>query len=208
MQLYGLSKKVQKSLLAHHSNGTLSKLPPIVTFQSLIDSTVITKDIVNKLYNKLSENDHELILFDVNRRAYLQNFLKSKHDQLLSELTKPDKKPYTLTIITNKGSSTVEIAAKTKTQGSTDFNAQIGLDMAWPRNIYSLSHIAMVFPFDDPLYGIEPRNDTALHLGNIELKGERNLLKISAENLIRLRCNPFFDYITDSIGELIEIDGQ
>jgi alpha-beta hydrolase superfamily lysophospholipase len=208
MQLYGLSKKVQKSLLDHHTKGTLCQLPPMVTFQSLIDSTVITKDIVNKLYDKLSENDHELVLFDVNRRAYLQNFLKSKHDQLLSELTKPGKKPYTLTIITNKDDSTVEIAARTKTQGSTDFNAQIGLDMAWPRNVYSLSHIAIVFPVDDPLYGLEPGNDTSLHLGNIGLKGERNLLKISAENLIRLRCNPFFGYITDSISERIELDGQ
>jgi len=208
MQLYGLSKKVQKSLDKHHSKGTLSELPPIVTFQSLIDSTVITKDIVDKLYKKLSDNDHELILFDVNRKAYLQNFLKSKHDQLLSELTKPDKQPYALTIITNKDSGTVEIASKTKTQDSSDFDTQVDLNLAWPRNVYSLSHIAIVFPVDDPLYGLEPENDTSLHLGNIELKGERNLLKISAENLIRLRCNPFFGYIIDNISDLIDLDGQ
>jgi alpha-beta hydrolase superfamily lysophospholipase len=207
-QLYKLSKKVQQSLNEHQGKDTLSKLPPIVTFQSLIDSTVITKDIVSKLYDKLSENDHELILFDVNRKAYLQNFLKSKHDQLLSELTEPGPKPYALTIITNKNSSTLKIAARTKTKDSTDFDAETELGLAWPQNVYSLSHIAIVFPVDDPLYGLEPKNDTSLHLGNIELKGERNLLKISAENLIRLRCNPFFDYITDSIAELIKEDGQ
>ena len=27
------------------------------------------------------------------------------------------------------------------------------LDLAWPRNVFSLSHVALPFPPDDPLYG-------------------------------------------------------
>jgi hypothetical protein len=53
------------------------------------------------------------------------------------------------------------------------------------------------------LYGIEPKGDGSLHLGNIELRGERDLLKIPAEDLIRIHCNPFFDYMMKRIDELL-----
>jgi hypothetical protein len=78
-QLYDLSKQTQKHLLSHHQKGTLGKLPPIVTFQSVIDSTVITEDIIYKLYANLVGDGHELILFDINRNSYLQIFLNSNH---------------------------------------------------------------------------------------------------------------------------------
>ena len=45
-----------------------------------------------------------------------------------AEYTEPEKKPYDLTVITNKDSSTTEIIAKTKTQGSTVFDTPIELD--------------------------------------------------------------------------------
>lgn len=201
-QLYDLSRQTQKQLLTHQQKGTLEKLPPITTFQSVVDSTVITEDIIYKLYANLPIKGHELILFDVNRNSYLQNFLKSNHGLFLSDLIKPEKLPYNLTIVTNKDVDTVEVVAKTKKQNSTEF-VSTDLGLFWPKQIYSLSHIAIVFPPDDALYGITPNTDTGLHLGNIELKGERNLLKIPAEDLMRLRCNPFFDYITERISELI-----
>ncbi len=201
-QLYDLSMQTQKQLLIHQQEGTLDKLPPITTFQSVVDSTVITEDIIYKLYANLPVKGHELILFDVNRNSYLQNFLKSNHSLFLSDLIKPEKLPYNLTIVTNKNVDTVEVVAKTKKQNSTEF-ISTDLGLSWPKQIYSLSHIAIVFPPDDALYGITPSTDTGLHLGNIELKGERNLLKIPAGDLMRLRCNPFFDYMTERISKLI-----
>ena len=55
----------------------------------------------------------------------------------------------------------------------------------------SLSHIAIVSPPDESLHGIDPKDDGRLHLGNLEFRGERDLLKISAGNLIIFRCNLF-----------------
>ena len=62
---------------------------------------------------------------------------------------------------------------------------------ALSKKICSLPHIAIVSPPDDPLHGIDPKDDGRLHLGNLELRGERDLLKISAGNLIIFRCLSF-----------------
>jgi hypothetical protein len=50
------------------------------------------------------------------------------------------------------------------------------------------------FPCDDPLYGTSPRvdEDVGIRLGTLLLRGERGALQVSAEQLQRLTCNPFF----------------
>ena len=45
----------------------LSDLPPIITFQSVMDSTVSTRAIISALYVHLPANGSELVLFDLNR---------------------------------------------------------------------------------------------------------------------------------------------
>jgi alpha-beta hydrolase superfamily lysophospholipase len=201
-QLYNLSKQTQKYLLTHQKKGTLNRLPSIITFQSVVDSTVITEDIVYKLYANLPSKGHELILFDINRNSYLRDFMNSKHGRFLSDLSRAEALSYDLTIVTNKDADSIEVTAKTKKQNSIEFES-VDLGLSWPRQVYSLSHIAIVFPVDDPLYGIAPKEGSALQLGNVELRGERNLLKISAGDLLRIRCNPFFDYMMQRIEESI-----
>lgn len=70
-----------------------------------------------------------------------------------------------------------------------------GAGMA-PVGAISLSHVALPFPLDDPLYGARPPgSDDALHLGHIAFQGERGLLQIPADWLLRLRHNPFYAYL-------------
>ena len=85
---------------------------------------------------------------------------------------------------------------------------QVDLDLAWPASVYSMSHVAIPAPLDDPLYGLFPAEVKGydLHLGNIQLRGERNLLKMSEANLMRLRSNPFFDFVETKIAEWIITD--
>lgn len=60
----------------------------------------------------------------------------------------------------------------------------------------SLSHVALTFPPDDPLYGQRPPdNENVLFLGQMALQGERGLLKIPYDWLLRLRHNPFYDFL-------------
>ena len=201
-QIFRLTRKTQKMLVECEKDGTLSQLPGVTTFQSVVDSTVITRAITNKLYSKLTPGGHELVLFDVNRDSWLHNFLKSQHDTLLQDLIKSDQLPYRLTIITNEDPDSSQVVARMREHGSGDFREE-DLGMEWPRQVYSLSHLAIVTGADDTLYGLEPGEEGELHLGNIELRGERDLLVISAKNLMRLRSNPFFDYITERMGVLI-----
>ncbi len=47
------------------------------------------------------------------------------------------------------------------------------------------------------LYGLDPRSDEdfGIHVGMLTLRGERGALLVSAEQLNRLTCNPFFSYL-------------
>ncbi len=64
----------------------------------------------------------------------------------------------------------------------------------------SLSHVALPFPPNDPVYGQSEPNDTeTIYLGQIPLQGERGLLLFSAEWLLRLRYNPFYDYVESRV---------
>ena len=60
----------------------------------------------------------------------------------------------------------------------------------------SLSHVALPFAPDDPLYGqYRPDDPEALFLGQPSIRGERGLLRISSDWLLRLRYNPFYAYL-------------
>ena len=207
-QSRNLSIKVQKSALDCQKKGTLSKLPPVMTFQSAVDSTVIAGDVV-RFYEKLSPNGHELIIFDTNQRALLKNFLKTSPLKSLDESERSKKRGYTLAIITNKNANSGEIIARTQDESTNGFN-DVPLNMSWPDGIYSLSHLAIPFPMDDPLYGTKPLETPQSHiqLGDIYMRGERNVLRIPEKDLMRLRCNPFWEYVRRRIEEAITKDKQ
>jgi hypothetical protein len=79
------------------------------------------------------------------------------------------------------------------------------LDLEWPPGIFSLSHVAIPFPPDDPIYGAggDPR-DRVVTLGNVELRGERGLLIVPPSQLTRLRFNPFYAYVEERVGQAID----
>jgi hypothetical protein len=69
------------------------------------------------------------------------------------------------------------------------------MDATWPRGMISLSHVALPFPPDDPLYGQGPAPDeNRVFLGLMDVRGERGLLRFPASWLMRQRHNPFFEY--------------
>ena len=78
------------------------------------------------------------------------------------------------------------------------------LDAAWPEEIYSLSHIALPFRRDDPLYGDTepPGQEPWLQLGGIAPRGERGVLRIPADEVLRMRWNPFYPWLEEWVLEL------
>jgi hypothetical protein len=66
--------------------------------------------------------------------------------------------------------------------------------------------VALPFSADDPIYGLggDDGDPQALRLGALEPRGERGVLGISMDQLMRLRYNPFFPYVEKRILEWIE----
>ena len=77
------------------------------------------------------------------------------------------------------------------------------LGMSYPPGVYSLSHVALPFPMNDLLYGMQPDPDEnfGVNLGAIAPRGERNTLIVSLDALLRISSNPFFPYMIERIEE-------
>ena len=116
--------------------------------------------------------------------------------------------PFHLTLITNEHADSNTVVSRRKAPLSAEVSAE-PLDLAWPRGVISLSHVALPFPPDDPLYGRrQPENEDVLHLGQIDFKGERGLLKFPADWLLRLRHNPFYDFLESRVLEWVDDTGE
>jgi len=75
--------------------------------------------------------------------------------------------------------------------------------------VVSLSHVALPFPPDDPVYGESPvEGNDQVFLGNLAIKGERGLLKIPGEWLLRQRHNPFYHFMQARILQWIDESGE
>ena len=89
----------------------------------------------------------------------------------------------------------MQMVARTRAQGATEFDA-VALNMAWPGSVYSLSHVSLLFEPDDRWYGSTESEDFFV-LGTLAPRGETAILTAPIGRFMRLRYNPFFDYLAD-----------
>ncbi len=157
-----------------------------------------TAAVVNLLFSRLPAGGHELVLFDLNRTSGVDAF--TKPGEVLPRLTGDGPRPFTVTLVTNQGAETLDVSAKTVTAGSTTLE-DTPLGLAWPPDMFSLSHVALPFPPDDPLYGgaSTARDTGGLSLGRVTPRGEKDVLIVPVEVLMRVSWNPFFSYLADRL---------
>lgn len=203
-QSHGMSIALQEDIrrLAR-ADGTVD-LPPIVTFQSVLDSTVSMPDVLSALYAFLPENGSELVLFDINRSGRFDPLFRPAAIGELHAVLPPFPQRYRLTIIENIREG--ELAVQERTFAAGERAAQTRpLDAAYPRGMFSLSHVAIPFPLDDPLYGLEPAgpNTYGIRIGAFTARGEEGALIMSLNTLLRATSNPFFPYLTGRVAEAI-----
>jgi alpha-beta hydrolase superfamily lysophospholipase len=171
-------------------------LPPILVFKSTVDATVSTEAVVDNLLARLAPQRHELVLFDVNRYAAKSKLLIADPGPLTNRLLADGSLPFTVTFVTNESPESREVVARRKAPFSSEASDLVPLDLAWPPGVISLSHVALPIPPDDPLYGRRPPgNDDILFLGEMAMQGERGVLKLPAEWVLRLRYNPFYAFL-------------
>ncbi len=210
-QAYDLSTVLQLQVDEARKAGFFGDFPAVLTFLSWIDATVETSATIDKLYGKLENKGSELIVFDVNRLDRLSSFIPEADLVLLDILKARTDLPYRLTVITNTAGDSRQMVSQSRAARSDDVHSRT-LDMEWPQSVYSLSHVAIPFSPDDPVYGSGGNAGGTYHglpLGTPELRGETKLLTVPLSQLMRLRHNPFFPYLEHRIIKEIEfIKGQ
>jgi hypothetical protein len=183
----------------------LGKFPPVLAIKSTVDATVSTNAVIDRLLRPLGPHGHELILFDINRLAAQAPLLVSDPGPLTASLMNADGLPFGIRLVTNENLQTQNVQIKYKPPFNTDVTESVLLGDQWPTGVISLSHVALPFPPDDPLYGRSgSTNMKEIYLGQLAIKGERGLLKISSDWLLRLRYNPFYDFMERRVIEWIK----
>lgn len=208
-QTFRLTSEVRDRLRRRVRDGGARRLPPILAFQSAADATVHAPAVIHELFERLAPGgSSELIVFDVNRVSYMRGYFATDPVERLRRRWAESGPPFRLTLVTNADGDSLAVVARTWQPGSVQ-PITTPLDLAWPSGVFSLSHLSVPFPPDDPVYGdgsaVPP--GWGVPLGSLEPRGERELLAVPIELFTRLRFNPFFPYLEQRLRQLARDDG-
>ena len=207
-QSRAMTERVAQRIRQMSASGEMSIMPPILTFQSLVDSTVVTDDLIGKLYDYLPVNGSELVLFDVNRAGVLEYFVAPRHEALLHRLEHSAGRDYRLTLISNRSERTQQVSEFTGEPHKPGFTER-KLPLQWPQTVFSLSHVALPFPPGDPVYGFQAvvSSPGFPAIGKSQLTGESGALTLPPSLFTRIRSNPFHSYVEERILETVRGPG-
>ena len=206
--VYRLTRRIQDGLNALGKAGTLDRFPPVVAFSSVVDATVSIPALIQGLFERLPAGDQELVLFDINRMAEMDPILERDPAAMIRMLAEDRTRPFTFSLVTNENAESRRVILRRSRSGSGDATLT-DLGLAWPDDVYSLSHVAVPFPPEDSLYGGRPSEESpGIQLGNIALRGERGVLQIPAADMLRLRWNPFYSFVEAEVIEFMGLGGS
>jgi alpha-beta hydrolase superfamily lysophospholipase len=191
-QIYRLTRVVQHALDAEANSGRLAEMPRIIAFQSIVDSTITAAEIVRGLLARLPPKGHELVVFDINRNENLEGWIAPGPLEDLERLRDAVDLPFRLTLVANRARDTRGVAAYSRPAGGRDVVIE-SLPYQWPAGVFSVGHVSLPFPVDDPVYGLTGGGD--FNLGALAPKGESGALVVSPGTFERLRSNPFWGVI-------------
>ena len=207
-QVYRIDNEVQEQLhRLMHEKEKYRRLPPILSFASCVDATVVVADTVKNLYNLLPDRNNTLVLFDINHQYEKSHLISPKVRTSIEALIAEKKGThYRLEMISNDAKNAGS-GLERITIGKNGKREKKKLDLAWPEGIYSLSHLALPIKAGDPLYGCkEAPPSPGIKLGGVTLHGENRTLDISASALQRQRWNPFHSYTKEKVLEFLGLN--
>ncbi len=196
-QAYEATVEIQSRLDRLERQGRLAEIPPILAFQSAVDATVLARALLEKLFDRLHSGGHQLVVFDINRMYAAQGLIKSPID--LDSLVDGPARAYGVSIVTNRDGASAAVVLRERSAGETGSTMrEVGL--SWPDDVFSLSHIALPFAPDDPLYGHDDAlENPGVRLGRLALRGENRTLAIPNTAMTRQHWNPFFSLMSDHV---------
>ena len=193
------TSRLTRRIAALASEGPVHGMPPILAFISTVDATVQAPAVIDSLLGRLAPEGHELVVFDVNRLSVVQPMLIADPAPLTRRLLAQTRRPFALTLVTNASAHTLQVMERRSPALGAPTTAR-PLGLSWPRNVFSLSHVALPFPPDDSLYGYAaPVSDRHVQFGRIEIRGEIGVLNVPNWMLTRQRSNPFHPYLVERV---------
>lgn len=147
-------------------------------------------------------------MFDINRSAWLSGLIAPGPKHAFDRMVEVPALPFRLTVVGNRSDEGREVVEWTREAGGRDI-VQHASGLAWPDDVFSLGHLAVPTPVDDPMYGLTPRrapDGLAFPLGRGAPSGEAGALMLPLGQLARLRSNPFFSVIVSRIDEAVDAD--
>jgi alpha-beta hydrolase superfamily lysophospholipase len=203
-QINRATRALQRALEDAQRAGRLAQLPPVVTWQSVVDSTVGSTGVVDQVYARLRGPAHRLVMFDINRAPELGGVARPAARSLIERIERAPR-GYTLDLVSNARQQSRIAVRRLAPDGAAELRAT-ALD--WPPNLVSLGHVALPFPADDPVYGFLPGSgrDGIPSIGSWLLRGENGAITLALGSLTRLRSNPFWPLIDEDVGSLVVQD--
>ncbi len=207
-QSHLLTMALQAKIATLAATQKWNDLPPILTFQSVLDFTVSTRAVISRLYARLPANGSELVLFDINRNTKLGPLMNAASDTVLRRILPDPPRRFRTSVIANATPDSAEVVERVTEAGATT-EQERALGLFYPIDVYSLSHVALPFPPSDALYGShpDPAENFGIQLGALAARGERGALIVNLDSLLRMSSNPFFPYMIDRIDRAIAKPG-
>ena len=143
-QSYRVSSLVRAEIAAAAQSGLIDRLPPILAFQSIVDATVSTAAVVHDLFDQLRGNGHELVVFDINRRAGLEPYIRPADAALVATLAAGGPRLYRRTLITNVSADVSEVRARSVAPRATSVGRRAAGTRLAGAGVFALARRAAV----------------------------------------------------------------
>lgn len=194
-EAHRLTVIVGDELAAEQAAGRMVRFPPVLALQSVVDSTVSTPAVIAGLFQRLPANGSELILVDVNRAAYVGPLVRRSALEALDPLLPSGPRRFRTSAIVNAAPGNPAVVLRSfPPGGGPESVTPLGLD--YPRDLFSLGHVALPFPPGDGLYGStpDPADRQGVALGALAVRGEGGVLSVNMGTLTRVSSNPFLPW--------------
>jgi alpha-beta hydrolase superfamily lysophospholipase len=204
-QVNRAARALRNSLDEAEETGRITRMPPVLTWQSVVDSTIGSNGATDVLYPALTGAQHRLVLFDVNRLHVLGSVQRPEARLQIERMIAAPQR-YTLDVVGNVDPKSPQITVSRIAPDKS--TTVLTTDLVWPDGLVSVGHVSLPFKPDDPVYGHRPgsgRNGIP-SIGSWLLRGENGAISISLGSLTRLRSNPFWTLIDQDIGEFTAKD--
>jgi alpha-beta hydrolase superfamily lysophospholipase len=204
-QVNRATRTLQHHLAKAADSGRIAEMPPILAFQSVVDSTVGPYGVADLLFARLRGPQHRLVLFDVNRVDALGSVQRPAARALIDRLAS-GARGYTLDVVTNTSTKDRRVSVRNLTPDGR--LAVRDTAMEWPATLVSVGHVALPFRPDDPAYGVNPGSghNGLPSIGSWLFRGEPGAVTVNLGSLTRPRSNPFWALVNYEVGAAVDSD--